>query len=78
MAFTARYTGTCARNRDHIYVGDIVEYNAADRLVHVECDIEADARADAAPDDNLTDLDRDALRPVCPRCFLIQPCGCDD
>lgn len=74
MAFEARYFGTCARTRDTIFPGDIVEYNAAHRLVHVECDIETDARADA----EAAELERDAARPVCSTCFLLKPCGCDD
>lgn len=74
MAFTAKFEGTCARNRDTIFRGDLVEYDRNDRLVHVECDIEIDARADADPDD----FDRDEKRPVCPACFMLKPCECDD
>lgn len=74
MSFPARYHGTCARNRDTIFPGDTIEYDTNHRLVHVECDEETDRRAD----DEAAQLDRDATRPVCPHCHLLQPCGCDD
>ncbi|WP_152030905.1 hypothetical protein [Agromyces aureus] len=62
MSFTAKYPGRCDDCREAIEPGD-------DRtLVHVVCD--------GPGVDQMTDLDRDAKREVCPECFLLKPCVC--
>ncbi|WP_353809099.1 hypothetical protein [Agromyces sp. SYSU T00194] len=69
MAFTAKYPGRCDDCREAIRPGQTVEYKGLERvLVHVICD-------EAGP--SLSDLDRDAERPVCDVCWLVQPCGCE-
>jgi hypothetical protein len=73
--FIAKYPGRCDDCREIIQPGQRVEYKRGDLsapsgvLVHEVCD-------DVAPE--LSDLDRDAQKPVCEECWLIQPCGCED
>jgi hypothetical protein len=68
MSFMAKYPGRCDDCREAINVGEEIQYKggpleAERRLVHVVCD------------GAFSDLDRDAERPVCPKHWLIQPCG---
>lgn len=69
MSFPAKFPGRCDDCRKGINPSDDVEYKgeAGDRrLVHVVCE-------DAG--DDLTQLDRDAQLPVCPKHWMVPPCG---
>lgn len=55
MSFPAKFKGWCSRCDKEISVGDKIEYNADDEVVHVECPLVLPA-------------------PVCPLCWLTQPC----
>ena len=67
MAFEARSESECAKCEDDIVIGELIRYEG-DRVVHDECpDPTSLARARAH-----------RKRPVCPRCWLLTPCGCDD
>lgn len=61
MAFAARYRGFCGRCDEPIEVGQAVEYDALDVLVHVSC-------PEPVPDKVVT---------ICPDCRLQKPCFCD-
>lgn len=69
MALEAKYEGRCGGCLERIHVGDTVEFGEKDsftghrRVVHVDCDA-------AAP------VERAEV--VCPECWLIKPCGCED
>lgn len=60
--FPAKFRGFCTDCDDRIQVGDLVTY-AENTLVHADCDA-------------LTTPPRPAT--TCTRCWLVQPCGCDD
>lgn len=62
--FLARYPGRCASCSERIEPGDNVTYTTDDELVHADC------TADEPPPG------RPAV--VCPRCWLTQPCGCEE
>lgn len=62
MTFAARYPGRCGSCDEPIQPGDQVEYtDAGGVLVHTDCD-------------DLPHPERDA--PICPTCWLTQPCDC--
>jgi hypothetical protein len=62
VTFAARFAGVCPDCGERIHPGDVVTW-ADGATVHAVC-----------PD---TPDDRDAKRPVCPRCFLLEPCDCE-
>jgi len=63
VTFHARFRGTCVDCREEIEVGDEVQFNLLDELIHVDC-------IDLGVADRKTE--------TCSVCFLIKPCGCDD
>lgn len=66
MSFTARFSGTpCDTCEERVQEGQEVDYNAANKIVHVVCP-------------EVLDVDADVQ--VCPRCFLALPVTgvCDD
>ena len=68
MSFEAKYEGRCADCLERIHVGDLVQFSEENRVVHVDCD----------PSVSETDLDRDAKREVCQKCWLLKPCECEE
>jgi hypothetical protein len=66
-SFPARFDGVCAADcGNRIHPGDRVRYDDDDRLRHDECTPKPDPLE---------------LRPnevVCPDCWLVKPCRCDD
>jgi hypothetical protein len=62
MAFIAKYVGECPDCDNPIRVGEYVEFNFHDELVHADCVASHPNRA----------------YEVCDQCFLTKPCGCDD
>jgi hypothetical protein len=62
MAFTARFHGTCTDCEDEIRVGEEIRSDGYGGFEHVAC--------------KKTQSERPA--PVCPTCWLVQPCGCED
>lgn len=73
VTFIAKYPGRCDDCREAIAAGQQVEYKGlgeARTLVHVVCD--------SPGEDELTHLDRAAALPVCPTCWLVGPCECED
>ena len=75
MSFEAKYEGRCADCGERIHVGDLIRFDAPEidvealvaRYVHVDCDASVSE----------TDLDRDAKREVCQKCWLLKPCECE-
>lgn len=62
-AFKAKYPGYCSTCDDRINAGDLVVY-VDDSLVHLDCEGPALAPVRAEW--------------VCPQCWLVMPCGCQD
>ena len=67
MSFEAKYEGRCPDCGERIHVGDLVQFSTENRVEHVMCDASAGE----------TDLDRDAKREVCQKCWLLKPCECE-
>jgi len=65
MSFEARYESQCGDCGERIHMGDLIVRDG-EHFVHEVCD----------PAE--TDFDRDAKRPVCPDCFMVKPCPCED
>lgn len=65
MGFEAKYSGRCAECGGGISVGDLIQFGEfAGDVVHAVCPA---GHLDLKPSDV-----------VCPVCFLVKPCGCDD
>lgn len=60
MTFEAKYAGRCAECDDQILVGEFVDYDHEDELVHAEC---------------VRPLRRSG-KPACPVCWLVHAGGC--
>lgn len=68
MSFEARFPGRCDDCGGHIDAGDLIEFSRREGrryLRHVEC-----------PDDPSVSLR--SGESVCPTCFTVRPCECDD
>ena len=70
MSFPAAFPGTCRKCHEDISPGDMIE------LVGSEALLPSHYAHEVCPD--VSELDRDAKRPVCPNCFMLKPCECDD
>lgn len=69
--FAARFSGKCAGCRAGIRVGQMVTYNADDKIVHAETCSDVEIPTD----------DPTVLKPtevLCPDCWTVKPCRCDD
>ncbi|MFF7293174.1 hypothetical protein ACFY9N_11650 [Microbacterium sp. NPDC008134] len=67
MSFKAQYNGTCAAACGHrIHEGDEIEKDDDGQYRHVDCVSEPDPTT-LAPKEI-----------VCPDCWLVKPCRCDD
>lgn len=67
--FEARYNGSCEACGERIRVGDVLRFSEDyTNAIHDDCDAVYVAQ---------TELDCDAKREVCPKCWLLKPCGCD-
>lgn len=65
--FPARYDGVCAAGcSNRIHPGDAVRYDDDDQLRHDQCTPKRDP------------LELGPREVVCPDCWLIKPCRCDD
>lgn len=65
--FPARYDGTCAAHcGNRIHPGDVVRYDDDDQLRHDAC----------TPKPSKFDIGPREI--VCPDCWLVKPCRCDD
>jgi len=67
MSFVAQYYGKCRRCEQPITPGQLITYDD-DATVHASQD-------DCNPYSARVEQ-RSAS--ICPKCFLTQPCGCDD
>lgn len=68
-AFQAKYEGRCEDCREPIQRGEWIVSKPGGRYAHEVC-------PDSPEDFGLVDLRPGEV--VCDRCFLVQPCGCDD
>ena len=73
MSFPAKYPGRCSRCDDRFDEGEPIE-RSEDGYSHADCE----ARPEDRQVDVTDDLERDAKRPVCQRCWMVRPCEHDE